>query len=126
MVARGWRSCLFLVYFVLAIGCSAMEPKTSPEEALALLEVAIAAIDNDNALCEATEFSTEDQQVLAVLRERDFEVIAYKAGEDDEGLGIEHKFILRKRDTQMLLGATFVAIRGECSTYTFTRIAQGE
>lgn len=125
MAARGPGLCLFLIYFVLASGCSAMESKTSPE-ALALLDVAIAAIDSDNALCEATEFSTEDPQVLAVLRERDFEVIGYKAGEDDEGLGIEHQFILRQRNTEMLLGATFVAVRGECSTYTFSRVVQGE
>lgn len=118
MVA-GWLSrCLVLVCFALASGCSAMSP--SP---IAFLEAAIAAIDSGDTLCEATEFSTDDQQVLAVLRERDFDVVAYKTGEGDEG---EHQFILRQRNSQMLLSADVVAVRGECSTYTFARIAQAE
>lgn len=100
-----------------------MEPKASPG-AIDLLEIAIAAIDSGDALCEANEFSTDDQHVLAVLRERDFEVVAYKSVEDDEG--VEHQFILRQRSAQMLLSADVVAVRGECSTYTFARIAQAE
>lgn len=100
-----------------------MEPKASLD-AIELLGVAIAAIDSDDALCEANEFSTDDEQVLAVLRERDFEVVAYKSVEDDEG--VEHQFILRQTSAQMLLSADVVAVRGECSTYTFARIAQAE
>lgn len=123
MVARWLSRCLVLVCFVLASGCSAMEPKASPG-ATALLEIAIVAIDSDDALCEASEYSTDDQEVLAVLRKRDFEVVTYKSDEDHEG--VEHQFILRQRNSQMLLSADVVAVRGECSTYTFARIAQGE
>jgi hypothetical protein len=123
VVAKRLTRYLFLVCFVLASGCSAMESKASPE-AIALLEIAITAIDTGDILCEATEFSTEDQQVLAVLRERDFAVVAYKSEQDDEG--IEHQFILRQRSSQMLLSADVVVARGECLTYTFARIAQGE
>lgn len=123
MVAKVLSRYFFLVYFVLASGCSAMEPKAS-SDAIALLEIAIAAIANRDALCEATDFSTDDQQVLAVLRERDFEIVAYKSGEGDDGS--EHQFILRQRKSQLLLSADVVAVHGECSTYTFARIAQDQ
>lgn len=96
----------------------------APPEALAFLGAAIAAIDSKNAQCQSSEFSTDDQQVLAALRDRDFEIVAYKNGTDDDGS--EHQFILKQRNSQMLLSADVVAIRGKCSTYTFARIAQSE
>ncbi len=46
-----------------------MESKVS-QEIVALLNVAIAATSGNDANCEATEFSTEDETVLAVLRAR--------------------------------------------------------
>lgn len=123
VVDKGLSRYFFVACFVLAGGCSAMEPKASPD-GIALLETAIAAIDSRDAPCEASEFSTDDQRILAVLRERDFEVVAHKAREDDDG--IEHQFILKQRNSQMLLSADVVAVRDECSTYTFVRIAQDQ
>ena len=121
MVARRLSRYIFLL--VLASGCSAMESRI-PSESVALLEIAIAAIGSDAASCKSTEFSTDDEEVLRVLRERDFEVVAYKTEEDAEEL--EHQFILRKRRSAMLVSADVVAVRGGCSTYTFARIAQAE
>ena len=123
MVATGPKLCASLICFLLASGCFSMELKPPPD-AIAILDVAIAAVDSTDAKCAASEFSTDDQPVHAVLRERDFAIVSYEARTSDEE--IEHQFTLRQKGSKMLLSADVVVVRGECSTYTFARIAQSE
>jgi len=121
MIAKLRMKGLIVAVFVLASGCSYVKQTEAPNEAVELLDVGIAAIDNGSQ-CEADEFSTEDEEVIHVLRARNFEVVAYEVKESDEG--ILHHFILAQQDSGLLLSASIVAIDGRCSTYAFARIAQ--
>lgn len=101
-----------------------MESIKTPIDAIALLSDAIIALDDESALCEASDSSTEDPRVLEVLRHWDFEVILYNV--ETEGEEIEHQFILENLDSRLLLSADVIALKGYCSVYTFARIAPSE
>lgn len=113
----------FLFALSLPIGgCVAMKA-TVNADAIALLDSAIMATDRDDASCNPGDFSTENQQILGALRGQEFAIEAYDVEVDGEE--VIHQFILKKRDSDVLLSADIVAVDGECRTYTFALIARG-
>lgn len=115
-----------LVYILVALfnstaGCSAAntKPLVYPAD---VLDTAIVAIDGSSLKCTADEYSTESEDVLRILRNRDFDVIEHSF--EKQGDKIEHEFLLKQKATELLLIANVIQEDGECLGFSFGRIAQ--
>lgn len=102
------------------IGCSALGSGVTPN-GLYFLEIAIVSIDVHGSSCTATDFSTEDQRVLDLLRGRKFQISSYKESWIDGG--VEYGFIIKPAGQAVTLSADVFVEDGECSSYTFSRIS---
>jgi hypothetical protein len=117
-------SCFLLLGLIVAGSRSAIgAEKSVPALAVAILEAAISALDSNGSSCNATEPSTQDASVLDVLRTRSFDIAGYSVGKDVE-IGIEHNFILKKRHSEVVIGAYIIEYNAECINYTFSKIVE--
>lgn len=109
--------------FLFCFGCSALTPRVLPDDKR-ILNIAIDAMDKKSSSCAASDTSTEDDEILNILRYRQFEVISHELVSDDEG--VYHDFVLKELRLGIHIGAVVFVSNGECSGYRFTRIAQGD
>lgn len=113
-------------YFIVAMslpieGCVAIKETANMDAAL-LLKSAIAATDREERACIPSDFTTENEDVLQALRDDKFEIRAHDV-EMDVG-EVVHHFVLKERDSDMLISADVVAINGNCRFYTFSIISR--
>lgn len=89
-----------------------------------ILNIAIGALDSKNSSCAASDSSTEDTEILNILRSRRFEIMSHEIISDDEG--VHHDFILKEIDSGIHIGAVVFVKNEKCSGYSFAQIAQGD
>ena len=95
-----------------------------PSDEESILSAAIEALDKKDPLCVASDTSTEDDEIMSILRYRRFEVVGHAFVSDEEGT--YHDFILKESGSEIRIGAVVFVTNEKCSGYRFTQIAQGD
>jgi hypothetical protein len=101
------------------LGCSDLSAR-APSDKQRLLNSVIASMGGKSSSCPASDWSTEDNKVLDILRSHRFEILSHRLSSDEDG--IFHEFFLHAAELKIQIHATIYVVDNECSSYSFGQI----
>ena len=102
------------------LGCSNLSARAAPD-GQELLNSVIAQMDSKSLSCSVSDWSTEDNGILDILRSHHFEILSHRLSSED---GTYHEFFLQATESEIEIHATIYVVDNKCSSYSFGQVAE--